>query len=462
MRTGFPKVYEQLQQAGGGQSDGQLLARFVAARDEASFAALLRRHGPMVLGVCRRVLQNAHDAEDAFQATFLVLARKAASVVKRESVGCYLYAVAYHTALEAGRARARRRARENQVKTMPDPEAAAAEAPDWLPLLDYELNRLAEKYRAAVVLCELEGRPRREAARLLGVPEGTLSSRLAKARKLLAKRLAGRGLLLTAAGLTAVGAGAASAQVPAALASSTTKAAALVAAGQLTAVSTPAVALMKGVMKVMLLQKLRIMVGVVMVVAACAAVGFVCRPGDEARAQQFAAPDKGDAKHPSELDALRKENELLKFNLKVLLEKAAAQEKELEGLRGRQGAMSGTMTGPGTGTVRGGGGIGGFSGGTTGGIGGGIGGFSGGGGIPGPGLFPAEGRISGSTTSVPPDNTVIYGKGPQREATPSAAQEVESALKALQSARDKEGQRRATDALDKAMKKLRKELDKEE
>src|SRR5258708_26429559 len=136
--TRTPHVLEQLQQAGGGLTDGQLLARFVAARDEASFAAVLRRHGPMVLGVCRRVLQNAHDAEDAFQATFLVLARRAAAVVKRESVGCYLYAVAYHTALEAGRARARRRVREKQVKNMPDPEAAPAEAPDWLPLLDYE------------------------------------------------------------------------------------------------------------------------------------------------------------------------------------------------------------------------------------------------------------------------------------------------------------------------------------
>src|SRR6478672_3819234 len=108
MATGFRQVLQHLQHSGGGLTDGQLLARFVAARDEASFAALVRRHGPMVLGVCRRVLRDLHDAEDAFQATFLVLACKAASVLKRESVSCWLHGVAYHTALRAGAALARR------------------------------------------------------------------------------------------------------------------------------------------------------------------------------------------------------------------------------------------------------------------------------------------------------------------------------------------------------------------
>src|SRR5258708_8270268 len=146
--TRTPHVLEQLQQAGGGLTDGQLLARFVAARDEASFAAVLRRHGPMVLGVCRRVLRDYHDAEDAFQATFLVLARRAAAVVKRESVGCYLYAIAYHTALEAAASRARRRARERQVADMPHPEVMPTEALDWRPVLDQEVNRLPDRYQA--------------------------------------------------------------------------------------------------------------------------------------------------------------------------------------------------------------------------------------------------------------------------------------------------------------------------
>src|SRR5438552_13817363 len=177
MATGLRGVLDHLHRAGENQTDGQLLARFVATRDEATFAALVRRHGPMVLGVCRRVLGHFHDAEDAFQATFLVLARKAASVCRRDSVSCYLHGVAYHTAMRAATAIARRRKRERQVDNMPHPAVAPPEAQDWLPLLDRELNRLPEKYRSAIVLCDLEGRMRREAARLLNIAEGTLSSR---------------------------------------------------------------------------------------------------------------------------------------------------------------------------------------------------------------------------------------------------------------------------------------------
>ncbi|HEY7153148.1 MAG TPA: sigma factor, partial [Gemmataceae bacterium] len=133
MATNLSKVLEHLHQIlappGGDLTDGQLLARFVAARDEASFAALVRRHGPMVLGVCRRLLRHAQDAEDCFQATFLVLARKA-SAVKRESVGSWLYAVAYRTALEARAVNARRRRRERQVEDMPHPEVMPSEAQD--------------------------------------------------------------------------------------------------------------------------------------------------------------------------------------------------------------------------------------------------------------------------------------------------------------------------------------------
>jgi RNA polymerase sigma-70 factor (ECF subfamily) len=148
--------------AGDGLTDGELLERFLAPRDEAAFAELVGRHGPMVLGVCRRVLGNEQDAEDAFQATFLVLARKAAAVRPRSRVGSWLYGVAYRTALQARANGARRRFHERQVRQMaprpaPDPESAWQEL---LPLLDRELGRLPPKYREAVVLCELEGRPR--------------------------------------------------------------------------------------------------------------------------------------------------------------------------------------------------------------------------------------------------------------------------------------------------------------
>src|SRR5262249_37713898 len=163
----------------------QLLASFVAARDEAAFTALLRRHGGMVLGVARRGVRHAQDAEDVFQATFLILARKAGSVCKQQSGGNWLYHVAYRAPLRA--TGARRATREQQVEEMPHPLAGPDDPQDWRPLLDEELRALPEVYRAAVLLCELEGVPRKEAALRLGVPEGTLSSRLAAARKRLAQ-----------------------------------------------------------------------------------------------------------------------------------------------------------------------------------------------------------------------------------------------------------------------------------
>ena len=157
---------------GAATTDGELLARFATGRDEAAFTALVQRHGPMVLSVCRGILRHEQDAEDAFQAAFLILARKAASVARRESVGCWLHQVAYHTALEASAMNARRRARERPVRDLPHPPVAPPESEEWRALLDQEIRRLPEKYRAAVVLCELEGRPRREAARELGLAEG--------------------------------------------------------------------------------------------------------------------------------------------------------------------------------------------------------------------------------------------------------------------------------------------------
>jgi RNA polymerase sigma factor (sigma-70 family) len=241
-------------------TDGLLLEAFIARRDEAAFAALVRRHGPMVLGVCRRVLGNVHDAEDAFQAAFLVLARKAASVRPRELVGHWLYGVAFRTALKARALAARRQARERQVREMPEREAPREEAwSDLQPLLDHELSRLPEKYRVPLVLCELEGKSKREVARHLGLPEGTVSSRLVRARQALRRRLSRRGLTLSAGALAvALSELGAPAAVPGPLMLATVKAAAPFAAGGAAAVPAPVAALTEGVLKAMLLTKLKI------------------------------------------------------------------------------------------------------------------------------------------------------------------------------------------------------------
>src|SRR5262249_49623855 len=200
---------------GGGMTDRQLLECFLTRQDEAAFAALLRRHGPMVLGVCRRVLRHTEDAEDAFQATFLILVRKAAAIRKREAVASWLHRAAFRAALEANAAR--RRSRERQVSAMPETEAAVLEdlSGELRALLEQELDRLPDKYRDAVVLCDLEGKTRKQAAQQLGVPEGTLSGRLTTARRMLAGRLARRGLTISGGALAAIlSEGAASACVP--------------------------------------------------------------------------------------------------------------------------------------------------------------------------------------------------------------------------------------------------------
>jgi RNA polymerase sigma factor (sigma-70 family) len=257
---------------GAGLTDGQLLGDYLSRRAEAALATLVRRHGPMVWGVCRRVLRNYHDAEDAFQATFLVLVRKAASIASRGLLANWLYGVAHQTALNARRAGAKRRARERQVAEVPEPEAVPQELwQDLRPLLDRELSRLPDKYRAPVVLCELEGVTRKEAARQLGVPEGTVAGRLARARTMLARRLARHGLALSG-GLLAVllAQNGAPAGVPTSVVSSTIKAATLLTAGQGAAaglISAPVAALTAGVLKTMLLTKFKTAAVVLLAVA---------------------------------------------------------------------------------------------------------------------------------------------------------------------------------------------------
>jgi RNA polymerase sigma factor (sigma-70 family) len=270
---------------GPGLGDGDLLEGFIARRDTDCFAALVRRHGPMVLGVCRRLLRNPHDAEDAFQATFLVLVRRAASVMPRALVGNWLYGVAYRTALEARRSAARRQTRERQVNDIPHRPTAEAEEmpPDLLPVLDEELNRLPDKYRAAVVLCDPQGRTRKEAAWHLGVPEGTVSGRLTTARRLLAKRLARRGLTLSTAALALVlSRSSASAALPASLVASTAQVAAVAV------VSAPVVALAERVVKGLFLARLRGLTTLLLVVALLGGGGWAARYLVAAEAQSEA------------------------------------------------------------------------------------------------------------------------------------------------------------------------------
>lgn len=314
---------------GVGLRDGELLGRYVDRRDEAALAALVHRHAPMVWGVCRRQLSH-HDAEDAFQATFIVLVRKAASIAQREAVGNWLYGVAHQTALQARRSAARRRAREVQVTEMPDAEAPQEQRADLQPFLDEELSRLPDHYRTVIVLSDLEGRTRKEVAAQLGCPEGTVASRLVRARSMLAKRLTQRGVALSGGALAVVlSQSTGSAGVPAAVVSSTINAASLCAAGQ-AAIPVKVAALAEGVLKAMLLNKLKPALAVLVVVAMVGLIGY-----GMARGQQKGDAEQKQASEPKvHKDAVVKE--------KAEKEDATAWGKEVEGLQAGLAADSRT------------------------------------------------------------------------------------------------------------------------
>jgi RNA polymerase sigma factor (sigma-70 family) len=263
-----------LRPGGGGMTDGELLALFLSSRDDSALAALVRRHARMVWGVCCRLLRNHHDAEDAFQATFLVLVKKAADVPRKAAAG-WLHGVARQTAVRLRATAAKRGQRETQVATMPEPTVAEGRDADWQLVLDEELTRLPDHYRGVIVLCDLEDMTRKEAARQLGIPEGSVASRLARARGLLAKRLARRGLFSGVAAVLA--AGPASACAPPALVASTIKAAGKPAAGQAAGViSAKVAALAEGVVKAMFVTRVKSVSATVLVVAALAgAAGLI-------------------------------------------------------------------------------------------------------------------------------------------------------------------------------------------
>jgi RNA polymerase sigma factor (sigma-70 family) len=247
-----------------GLTDGELLERFLVRRDEAAFELLVRRHGSMVLGVCRRILPNPHDAEDAFQATFLVLVRRA-GVVPRHKVGGWLHEVACRTAWASRRLSVRRRAIGKQLSELPHPTAAPEEPGEDLRLLvDQELSQLPDKYRLPLILCDLEGRARRDVARQLSIPDGTLSNRLTVARQRLARQLARRGLTLSGEALASLPVPEALAHLPEALVAS------VVATAQGTAAPPALVSLLgiasltRGGLQSMWLSRLKITLAVVL------------------------------------------------------------------------------------------------------------------------------------------------------------------------------------------------------
>jgi RNA polymerase sigma factor (sigma-70 family) len=275
-----------LRQAGAGLTDGELLEGYVTRRDDGAFEALVRRHGPMVLGVCRRVLRNEADAEDAFQATFLVLVRKAASVRPRGMVGNWLHGVAHNTARKAKAMNSRRRVKERAAE-QPSGTAATAEQRQHLEeVLDEALGGLPDRYRVAIVLCDLEGETIKEAARRVGCPAGTLGARLSRGRALLARRLARQGLNLSGGLLAATLApSVASAAVPAPLVAATVKAAGLFAAGRATSgvITERVAALTEGVLKAMLLTKLKI-AGLLLAVGLALTLGVASQAREESAA----------------------------------------------------------------------------------------------------------------------------------------------------------------------------------
>jgi RNA polymerase sigma factor (sigma-70 family) len=284
----------------GALTDPELLDRWVAERDGAAFEVLLWRHGTMVLNVCRRLLTQEPDVEDAFQAAFFALARKAGSIGKRGAVGAWLYRVAYRTAL-AARARAAKRARrEGPLVDLPAPAGEEVAAwRDLRPVLDEEVDRLPEKYRAPFVLCYLDGLTNEQAARQLGCPKGTVATRLAWARERLRERLTRRGLARCGAPLGALlSPNAAAAPPPPAWVVAALDAAPRFAAGA-GAVSTGAAALAEGVLQAMSTTKFK-MATVLLVV-----MGLLGAGAGALRYRAPAAPQPGAQQGPPPAPAAR-------------------------------------------------------------------------------------------------------------------------------------------------------------
>jgi RNA polymerase sigma factor (sigma-70 family) len=325
--------------------DHELLRQFSKRRDGAAFSALLQRYGSMVLNVCQNVLRNEHDAEDAFQATFLILAQKAGTIQKKSSAGSWLYGVAYRTAIKAQARSTQRQLHEARLRsrtaTVPADDLGWREVEQ---LLHEELNRLSDRYRAPLVYCYLEGKTQHQAAQLLGVSKTTLQRRLESGRALLRARLVRRGLspavVLMASAWPACTAQASAGPL---LLNSTMKAATLLAAGHIEnsgVISPRVLALVEGVLKAMFWTKLKLVSALVLAILVGAGVGGWSYKVTAAQRQPSAQPQQpvqGErparrAERPlaDELDALRLEIDALRKEVRVTQDRVKALE-----LRGR-------------------------------------------------------------------------------------------------------------------------------
>jgi RNA polymerase sigma factor (sigma-70 family) len=321
----------------GGQTrpDHELVSRFVEAGDQTAFTLLVQRHGPMVYGVCQRLLDQAQDAEDAFQATFLVFARKASSIRSQASVGCWLYGVASRVAVKLRRKNVRQRSHE---KVLIDPPEVAAEEVSWSDVravLDEELAKLPERLRLPVVLCCLDGKTRDEAAQELGLNESTLRGRLERGRDQLRIRLTSRGVTLSAALLASLLTQNAASALPAPLLASTVTAALAIAAGKPLAgvVSVKVIGLVEGVLQMMWYSKVKMaMIALLAIALTGSGVGWVMHDALAGAGQELAqVQPKPKAEPPGDAKA---ENAALRAEVAKLRAELDAVVKELKSLKG--------------------------------------------------------------------------------------------------------------------------------
>jgi RNA polymerase sigma factor (sigma-70 family) len=349
-----------------GLSEGELLERFVRGRDESAFEALIARHGPMVLGVCSHLLRDPNDVDDAFQATFLVLVRKAGTLRRCDLLGNWLYGVAYRVATRARVLAAKRTARAPFGQEMVDrldandrrPGATGDETSGPVPAeprpwLHEEVARLPEKYRGPVTLCYFEGLTHEQAAQRLGWPLGTVKGRLARARELLRKRLIRRGVTLSATAMAAhLALPAGRAAVSASLASATIKAAVAVrnaagaSIGGVSTISLPVVSLTQGALQAMTLSQVKSVVGAMLVVCAVAAGLVIGAPQITPREEQTQPPGQAVPRREAFKVSLATQNGAFEKTAKAVASSPSSQSQKAASPRADGPADSAGRGGP--------------------------------------------------------------------------------------------------------------------